>query len=382
MSRIRVLEFVWRLSIAGGKSSVDRQLLRAIDRSRFDMHVCTLRPLFAADRIEELGPGITYHPLDLVGSPTIAMRARALLGVARVARAVRPDILHTHSGFGLYAIPAGLGPARRSRKILQIHDSPQSGRSSPSNNRIMGIMVRRLGYVPLVHSRSVRDELVSAWHLLAGGIQSIPLGIDVARIARLRCDDSETRARFSLPTDRMIVLYTARLVKSKNPELFLRVAERVLASRSDVAFVLAGEGPLRVRMEQRVRDRGLDAFVRVVGFVDDLAPLYRLADVFLSTSSYEGFGLAIAEAMAAATPVVSTAVGGVGDVIVEGVTGTLVPDGDVDGLIRALARYLDDAALRERTASAARARAVGALDSTVMVHAFEQFYERVAAGDL
>lgn len=142
------------------------------------------------------------------------------------------------------------------------------------------------------------------------------------------------------PEDPPHVLYVGRLSPEKG------VLELVEAARG-LPLVVVGDGPLRERVP------GALGFVPHAG----LGPFYARAAVVAVPSLREGYGMACAEAMAYGRPVVATAVGGLLDLVEDGVTGLLVPPGDVPALRAAFERLLDDPELRARLGAAARARA-------------------------
>jgi glycosyltransferase involved in cell wall biosynthesis len=370
---IRVLQVLWRLSRGGGAPVVVRGLLEHIDRDEFDAHVCTIRPVDPDDRVDELGDHVTYHPLGLTGRATPRLRARALLGVARTVRAVKPDVLHVHSGTAWYALPAAL-LTRRAAKLIEVHDAPQSARLSRVNLRVERVMSRHAGFHPLVHSRAVRDGVASAWDMAPDTIPIVPLGIDTEALTRPAQGRAEVRAELGLPADGPLVLYVARLVPEKRPELFVEVAARVRRGRPDAVFAIVGSGSQLAPLREAVRDAGLDRVVSVPGFVDDLASAYHAADLFLPTSRYEGFGLAIAEAMASGLPVLSTLVGGVEDVI--GDAGVLEASADPERLALAVTTLLDEPHRRRRLGDQAQQRARDELDVRVTARGFEDAYRR------
>src|SRR5205823_11733048 len=112
-------------------------------------------------------------------------------------------------------------------------------------------------------------------------------------------------------------------------------------------LIMAGDGPSRPEVEALVRRLNISDRVRVLGWSNDLVPLYATMDVCALSSLNEGTPVAMIEAMAAGKAVVGTDVGGVPDVIDDGRTGILVPPSDVDALARALVLLVSDAVLRQ-----------------------------------
>ena len=135
-----------------------------------------------------------------------------------------------------------------------------------------------------------------------------------------------------------------------NRQKALEVALRALAQVEGVELVLAGDGPERGQLEEEARRLGLDGRVRFAGALGrrEVLELFRAADASILTSAWENFPHTVVEALAVGTPVIATAVGGVTEVVEDGVNGLLVPAGDVDALAAAIRRFLADDELRER----------------------------------
>jgi N-acetyl-alpha-D-glucosaminyl L-malate synthase BshA len=144
-------------------------------------------------------------------------------------------------------------------------------------------------------------------------------------------------------------------------------------------LVLIGDGPDRSNAERLVHERGLTDSVRFLGKQLDFVEVLQAADVFLLPSQNESFGLAALEALACGLPVVASRVGGVPEVIEDGVSGFLSAPGDVEGMAASVLKLLTDAALYQRCSSAARARAVEHFPRSALVDAYEACFRRVLA---
>jgi phosphatidylinositol alpha-1,6-mannosyltransferase len=185
-------------------------------------------------------------------------------------------------------------------------------------------------------------------------------GTDPERFRPL--DAAPLRARLELGA-RPVLLTIARLVPRKGIDSVLAVLARVRASVPDVAYVVAGEGPDRERLEQLARREGVMDIVRFAGAIanDELPSWYSLGDVFVMPSrsdppDVEGFGIVFLEAAACERPVVAARAGGVPDAVADGVSGMLVEPGDAEGLARALVELLRDSARRADLGRRARER--------------------------
>lgn len=183
----------------------------------------------------------------------------------------------------------------------------------------------------------------------------IPFGLEPRSADRLEATllrAGEIRREVNQP----IVLFVGRLVPYKGVDVLLDALTGL-----DAVALIVGEGPLRARLEDQARERGVSGRVRFLGSVndDELAALYRACNVFVlpSVTRQEAFGVVQLEAMAAGKPVVSTDLGtGVGWVNRDSETGYVVPPRDARALRDALARLLGDAALQKSMGEAAAKR--------------------------
>lgn len=159
-------------------------------------------------------------------------------------------------------------------------------------------------------------------------------------------------------TDTRVLLHIGSLIPRKNLPVLLDAFKAVLTQLPQTRLVLIGSGPEEARLRSQARHLGLERAVVFAGFVTEQEKLeyYSLADVFVSPSLLEGFGLAVCEAMACGVPVVATQAGSLPEVVGDGETGLLVPTGDGDALSRAILRLLQDDGLAQRLGRAGQAR--------------------------
>jgi glycosyltransferase involved in cell wall biosynthesis len=175
-----------------------------------------------------------------------------------------------------------------------------------------------------------------------------------------------------------LVGIVAALTPKKGHVYFLEAAERILARRKDVYFLILGEGEMRGELERFVEERGLSKNIRLLGSRPDALEIMGALDVFALSSVREGLSLALLEAMALGRAVAVTAVGGMVSVVEDGRTGLLVPPGDAAALAEALDRLLSRPDLRRemggRAAAAVRAR----FDAEKMIRAYEKLYQQIS----
>ncbi|MCU1274672.1 MAG: glycosyl transferase, group 1, partial [Bryobacterales bacterium] len=170
-------------------------------------------------------------------------------------------------------------------------------------------------------------------------------------------DGSAFRRKYGIPQERAVVLQTSWIRPEKGIDDVIDAARIVLPKIPAIQFVLVGEGPDRPRYMEMARQAGIADHVTWTGLVDDpLADgVYAAADVVCQASRWqEAFGWVIAEAMACCKPVVATSVGGIPEVVQDGVTGFLVPHANPQALADKLLVLLADAGLRRRMGCAGR----------------------------
>ncbi|MBO0902614.1 glycosyltransferase family 4 protein [Jiella sonneratiae] len=159
---------------------------------------------------------------------------------------------------------------------------------------------------------------------------------------------------------RKIVGCSGRIRHQKGTDLFVEAMIALLPSHPDWSAVITGRvtadnEAFAEDLRRRIAAAGLAERIVFAGEVDDVAAWFRRFDLYVAPPRNEGFGLTPLEAMASRTPVVASDAGAFAELIVEGVTGRVVPPGDAAALAAAIAPYLADDALRERTAAAALA---------------------------
>ncbi|MBN1504897.1 MAG: glycosyltransferase family 4 protein [Candidatus Eisenbacteria bacterium] len=292
------------------------------------------------------------------GLPVEAVRMRgdldfkAWVRVAGILRMFKPELLHAHTGRG-HAV--GLGAT-----FFQDVNAFVVTRRVGTPLRIN--VLNRVKYSRLVSCFVAISEHVAETLKLAGvppaRIRVIPSGV---RLEEFEVEGGETevgRADGTLMrTVEPVVLNVGSLSKEKSQQDVLRVASVVARAVPSVRFLIAGDGPMRHRLERISRDLGVDSVVRLLGFREDVAALMRAASVFLFPSESEGLGSAALQAMAAGLPVVATDSGGIRDVVSHGETGFLFAKRDVASMADAVVKLLGDKDLADRMGANARRKA-------------------------
>lgn len=330
--------------------------------------------------------GVTvFHPrkLTLPGARLGHRNADVfLLGVRGTIRRLHAewpiDVIHAHmmvpDGWAAARIGAELGvPAVGTAHRADVLDIPAQGAASRMR---VAEAVESLDAVVTV-SRAIGDA-AEAIARPRRPITVVPNGADAAVF--MPRDAGEARRRLGLPEGVPMISYVGKLVPRKGVDTLVE-AMGILARRPQGApfLVMAGIGEMRPGLEARARALGVDDSVRFLGKVphDDVGWVMSAGDVFVLPSLSEGLPTVVCEAMACRLPVVATAVDGTPEIVDDPATGLLVPPRDPSALATALARVLDDAALREAMGAEALRRSAADYTWAANARRMEDVYRQV-----
>jgi len=234
----------------------------------------------------------------------------------------------------------------------------------------------------LTVSEQVRSDLLAFGVGRPECFTVIPLGLDLDPL--LICENlrGQLRAEIGVPAEVPLVGIIARLVPIKRHEWFLEAAARVVQEFPTCQFLLVGDGERRQELQALVDQLRLDGQVHFLGWRYDLARIYADLDLAALTSANEGLPVSLIEAMAAGRPVVSTRVGGVADLVEDGIAGLLVPPDEPTALAEAICTLLSDPQRRQIMGQAGRARVYPAFSATRLLDDMDQLYTELVVQKL
>jgi glycosyltransferase involved in cell wall biosynthesis len=275
--------------------------------------------------------------------------ALAVFRLAELIRKERPQILHTHTAkAGFVGRIAALlaGNARPPIVVHTFHGHVLRGYFNPFVTLGFRTLERWLASVTtklIAVSPEVRDDLVRLGVAPEEKFAVIRLGIELGE--RVGGGDDvrrETRRQLGIGPDAFVVGWVGRMTAVKRTDDVLRAFRELLDRDVDARLCLVGDGPDRAHMERRAHELGIARRCLFVGYQDDVAPYYEAIDALLLPSVNEGTPVSVIEALAAGRPAVATRVGGVPDVVRDGVDGFLSDVGDASTLADRLAELARD----------------------------------------
>ncbi len=315
---------------------------------------------------ERLGVSVVSVP-EIQREVALLHDARSIRRLTAIFREVRPHILHTHTAkAGALARAAALvaGAARPPIIVHTFHGHVLKGYFGPGRTAFFRQVERTLARhsdVLVAVSPEVRDELVEHGIAPSAKFTIIRLGIPLEERLGDETADLDYRHLYGIPKDAFVVGWVGRMTGVKDTGAVLEIVRATRQRGVDAVLCMVGDGPDRERLEQLAHELGIARTTYFVGYQPDVAGYYRLFDAFLLPSVNEGTPVSAIEALASSTPVVATRVGGVPDVVRDGVDGFLVEPGDTEAAAERLAALALDPELRARLGDAgrvARARAL------------------------
>ncbi|MGZ4337851.1 MAG: glycosyltransferase [Gaiellaceae bacterium] len=361
---IRVLRVIARLNVGGPALHVS-YLTKGLDERGYETTL-------VAGQVGAEEGSMEYAALEWgvtpVFMPELQRDVAAERDIASVRhlreliREVRPHVLHTHTAkAGAVARMAAelSGSARPPVVVHTFHGHVLRGYFAPSRSRVFRhieqVLARRTDRLIAV-SPEVRDDLVAYGIAPYEKFEVIRLGLDLEHraLAAPGVRDAE-RAVLGVSSGEFLVGWFGRMTEIKRVDRLLRAFALARARVGTLELVLAGDGPLRNELEALTHELGIEDATRFLGMRKDVASLYAACDAVALTSANEGTPVSLIESLASGTPVVSTDVGGVRDVVRDGETGLLVPDGDIDAIAGALVRLATDESLYSALAGAGSA---------------------------
>ncbi len=305
---------------------------------------------------------------------------RSALRVAALIREERPHILHTHTAkAGAIARAAAIlaGTARPPVVVHTFHGHVLKGYFDPARTaffRRVEQTLARTADVLVAVSPEVRDELVELGVAPREKFAVIRLGIPLEERLADPTADSDYRALYGIPESAFVVGWVGRMTGVKDTGAVLEIVRSARAHGVDAVLCMVGDGPDRTRLEELAHELGIARACYFVGYQEDVAGYYRLFDAFVLPSVNEGTPVSAIEALASGTPVVANRVGGVPDVVRDGLDGFLVDPGDVTSAGAKLAVLAGDDGLRKTMGEAGRKRVLARYAVSRLVDDVDRLY--------
>lgn len=330
-------------------------------------------------RLTELSDRVRFHEVEMMSYPlfehqpyTLALATK----MATVARAENLDLLHVH-----YAIPHSIS-------AILARESIKPRRELPVITTLHGTDITLVGadrsYLPITRYGIAQSDGVTAVsnYLKQATIQTfdydeievIPNFICAAEYGRQ--ENSPLRTELA-PNGERLLVHVSNFRPVKRPLDCIEIFARVVQTNLKARLIMVGDGPELSAARHRARQLNVFESVSFVGKQAKIADYLAIADVFLLPSEQESFGLAALEAMACEVPVVASRVGGVPEVVTDGVDGYLSEIGNTEKMSQDAIGLLQNEELRRAFGVRARQSAVSRYSTALVIPKYIEFYEKI-----
>jgi len=366
MTKKRLMIITHDLAI-GGLQQVVVNICKTIDREQFDLSVLCLRALGEfVPEIEKLGIKVFFLPQK---SHTDYF---SFLKVAKILRQEKIEIIHTHNS---QPFIDGTMAALLSAVKTIVHT--EHGRVFPDKKRYM-IAERVMAvftYKVVGVSENTSQNLIDFIKIKPAKILTIKNGIDSTKFAQ-EINRAEKKKELGLRADDIVIGTMGRMVVEKGYTYLLKSMPGIIDTYKNTRLLMVGTGPLIDQLKTEARALNLDEHIIFTGNRLDIPALLAIFDIFVLSSISEGLPMVLLEAMAAKCPIVATAVGGVGTVIKNGITGSLIPARDPQLLTREILTLLGDESLKDKYRKNGYALFKDNFDARIMTQQYEKLYRR------
>ena len=361
----------------GGSGVVATELAKVLSQKGHTIHILSYsRPA----RLETLDTNITYHEVSINSYPLFEYPPYALALASQMVNLIEfgnLDLLHVH-----YALPHATSAYLAKQIMMErgitvpivttLHgtDITLVGKD-PSYKHVVEFSIDKSDGVTAV-SEYLREETYRNFEIKQD-IKVIPNFIDLERFQK----SNKNHFRKAIcPDGEKVVVHVSNFRKVKRVPEVITVFAEILEHGIDAKLLLVGDGPDRQKAEQQCRDLGICAYTRFLGKLDEVEEVLSVADLFLIPSGSETFGLAALEAMSCSVPVISSNIGGLPEVNIEGETGFLCDLDDSNCMAKHAVNVLTNEALHVELSANARKRAE-LFNQDLVVGQYEAFYKKM-----
>ncbi|WP_018127418.1 N-acetyl-alpha-D-glucosaminyl L-malate synthase BshA [Balneola vulgaris] len=362
----------------GGSGVVATELAKVLAAKGHKIHVLSYaKPA----RLETLDSNIFYHEVAINAYPLFEYPPYALALATQMVNLIeyeQLDLLHVH-----YALPHATS-AYLAKQIMAdkginvpvvttLHgtDITLVG-SDPSYKHVVEFSINKSDGVTAV-SEYLKQETFDRFDI-SSDIKVIPNFIDLDRFQK---SNKSHFKKAICPEDEKVIVHVSNFRKVKRVPEVVSIFNRVLKQGIKAKLLLVGDGPDRQKAEQQCRDLGICEHVRFLGKLEQVEEVLSIADLFLIPSGSETFGLAALEAMSCSVPVISSDIGGLPEVNIQGETGFLCALDDIDCMAKHAVEILSNEKLHATMSKNARAQAER-FNQDVVVNEYEQYYKEVS----
>jgi glycosyltransferase involved in cell wall biosynthesis len=360
--KVKVGFVIWSLGL-GGAERVIMQLATGVNRQKFEPVILCLNDAgpFAAEMEEN---GISVHAFNKRGAVDFKM----LFKMIKFIRTEKIQILHTH----LWGANVWGRLAARFAGIPVVITEHNVDVWKKGIHRIIDKVLSPFASKVITVSDEVK-KFYTDWGLPESKLVTVYNGVDVDTFSQ-EIDVTELKKTWSIGPDEIIIGWLGRMVPAKDLETLLLAFKETRESHTNARLLLVGDGPDKDDIVALGEKLEISDAIIYAGFQKKVLEFYHLMDLVVLSSTREGHPIVALEAMACARPMVATRVGGVPELVQDGVTGHIVPAQQPAAFAAALNKMLENSELRKQQGLAAQQLIRDKYSVHVMIKQHEDIY--------
>ena len=372
---IRVMRIIARMNVGGPAVQVSG-LMRGFNSVDFDHRLYTgFCAADEADYLDTVATDVKAVRIEGFGRRvSMGGDIKAFVTLVKEIRSFKPHVIHTHTakaGFlGRIASVVSLQPSIR---VHTFHGHLLNGYFGPIKRTLVVLAEKSLAIFTdelLAVGEKVRQDLLHAGIGKSEKFGLMPPGLQIGALP----DKNNSRELFDLPTEQLQCVFIGRVTQIKRPDRFLDVVAEIKKRRVNLGFFMAGDGELLEQCRERIARENLP--VKVLGWQSDIERVLSAADIIVLTSDNEGTPLSLIQAGMARLPVVTTNVGSVPEVVLDGTTGIITNLG-VNEIANALEKLANSNDLRAQMGAAAQKFTLANFGVKRLVNDHEELYKKL-----
>jgi glycosyltransferase involved in cell wall biosynthesis len=370
----KVMQIIARMNV-GGPAILVADLMRNLDSSKFEARLVTgYCDENESDYLDEVATDIKAIRVPGFGrSISIGKDLKAFFLLLREIRRFNPDVVHTHTAkAGVLGRVATFLAKPTAKRIHTFHGHLLHGYFDSRKVQVLILVEKMLGritYKLVTIGNVVKTDLVKAgiaknskFKVIYPGLQNLVVYPQV-----------EARKTLSLDPEKIYLVYVGRLTQIKRPDRLIDLGRSLKVNHPKTHIIIAGAGELLEELTLLSESESLP--ITFLGWRNDIDMILSASDIAVLCSDNEGIPLTLIQASQAGLPIVSTNVGSVSDIVLDGVTG-ISTEVSANGLIEGVSKLLDDPNLRARLGESGQMRARELFSSQTMVERHEELYSQ------
>ena len=377
LCRIRVMRIIARMNVGGPAVQVSG-LMRGISSIEFDHRLYTgFCADDEADYLDTVAMDISATHIDGFGRRvSLAGDLKAFFSLVKEIRSFKPHIIHTHTAkAGFLGRIASIVSFNPSIRVHTFHGHLLNGYFG-SFKRFLVVLAEKIlakfSHQLLAVGDKVRQDLLAAGVGKLDKFTLMPPGLQIGDLP----NKPTSRDFYGLSSQKLECAFIGRVTRIKRPDRFLDVVTEIENRGLNIEFFIAGDGELLENCRTRIAASDLP--VKVLGWQSNIENVLSAADIVILTSDNEGTPLSLIQAGMAGLPVVTTRVGSVPEVVLDGVTG-IIASLDIQEIADAVEKLAESAELRARMGAAAQDFTLSKFGVDRLVHDHELLYKKLLA---